>query len=121
MEPTGTLPTGVLRIERLSYRGKHYQVPVFDPAEPLILRPEPARSTVPIPADEPVLRTLNSTWDLAQFRVPRRPVSLETPVKLTSRQKELLREFEAINQQDPDAHSPRAKNWFDKVREFFGP
>ena len=48
-------------------------------------------------------------------------VSLETPVKLTSRQKELLREFEAINQQDPDAHSPRAKNWFDKVREFFGP
>src|SRR6478672_2721172 len=48
-------------------------------------------------------------------------VSLETPVKLTSRQKELLREFESINQQDPDAHSPRAKNWFDKVREFFGP
>jgi len=48
-------------------------------------------------------------------------VSLETPVKLTSRQKELLREFESINEQDPDAHSPRAKNWFDKVREFFGP
>jgi len=48
-------------------------------------------------------------------------VALETPVKLTSRQKELLREFESINQQDPDAHSPRAKNWFDKVREFFGP
>jgi len=48
-------------------------------------------------------------------------VALETPIKLTSRQKELLREFESINQQDPDAHSPRAKNWFDKVREFFGP
>jgi molecular chaperone DnaJ len=48
-------------------------------------------------------------------------VALETPVKLTARQKELLREFEAINEQDPDAHSPRAKNWFDKVREFFGP
>jgi molecular chaperone DnaJ len=48
-------------------------------------------------------------------------VVLETPVKLTSRQKELLREFEAINEQDPDAHSPRAKNWFEKVREFFGP
>ena len=48
-------------------------------------------------------------------------VSLETPVKLTVRQKELLREFEAINEQDPDAHSPRAKGWFDKVREFFGP
>jgi molecular chaperone DnaJ len=48
-------------------------------------------------------------------------VVLETPVKLTSRQKELLREFETINQQDPEAHSPRAKNWFEKVREFFGP
>jgi len=47
-------------------------------------------------------------------------VSLETPVKLTSKQKELLREFEASVQQNPDAHSPRAKNWFDKVREFFG-
>src|SRR5512135_2070047 len=47
-------------------------------------------------------------------------VSLETPVKLTSKQKELLREFESSVQQNPDAHSPRAKNWFDKVREFFG-
>ncbi len=47
-------------------------------------------------------------------------VSLETPVKLTSKQKELLREFESIIQQNPDAHSPRAKNWFDRVREFFG-
>jgi molecular chaperone DnaJ len=48
-------------------------------------------------------------------------VAIETPVKLTSRQKELLREFEAINAQDPSAHNPRAKNWFDKVREFFEP
>ena len=44
-------------------------------------------------------------------------VSLETPVKLTARQKELLREFEAINEHDPDAHSPRAKSFFDKVKE----
>jgi molecular chaperone DnaJ len=48
-------------------------------------------------------------------------VAIETPVKLTSRQKELLREFESINAQDPSAHNPRAKNWFDKVREFFEP
>jgi molecular chaperone DnaJ len=48
-------------------------------------------------------------------------VAIETPVKLTARQKELLREFEAINAQDPSAHNPRAKNWFDKVREFFEP
>ncbi|HEY7903710.1 MAG TPA: molecular chaperone DnaJ, partial [Casimicrobiaceae bacterium] len=43
-----------------------------------------------------------------------------TPVKLTTKQKDLLREFEAITQLDPDAHSPRAKNFFDKVKEFFG-
>ncbi|HQU47592.1 MAG TPA: molecular chaperone DnaJ [Casimicrobiaceae bacterium] len=47
-------------------------------------------------------------------------VALETPVKLTSRQKELLREFEAINQQDPDAHSPKQKTFFDKLKAFFG-
>jgi molecular chaperone DnaJ len=46
-------------------------------------------------------------------------VVLETPVKLTSRQKELLREFEAINQKDPAAHTPRAKSFFDRVKEFF--
>ena len=46
-------------------------------------------------------------------------VVLETPVKLTARQKELLREFEAINQKDPAAHTPRAKSFFDRVKEFF--
>src|SRR5215212_4664565 len=47
-------------------------------------------------------------------------VAIETPVKLTARQKELLREFETINQEDPGKHSPKAKGWFDKVKEFFG-
>ena len=47
-------------------------------------------------------------------------VAVETPVKLTSRQKELLREFEAINAEDPGKHNPRAKGWFEKVKEFFG-
>jgi molecular chaperone DnaJ len=48
-------------------------------------------------------------------------VAVETPVKLTPRQKEILREFEAINAENPGAHDPRAKNWFDRVREFFEP
>jgi len=48
-------------------------------------------------------------------------VAVETPVKLTARQKELLRELEAINLQDPEAHSPRAKSFFEKVKDFFGP
>src|SRR5918911_2729966 len=46
-------------------------------------------------------------------------VVVETPVQLTSRQRELLREFEAISQQDSARHNPRAKGWFDKVKEFF--
>jgi molecular chaperone DnaJ len=48
-------------------------------------------------------------------------VAIETPVKLTPRQRELLRELELINAENPGAHNPRAKNWFDRVREFFGP
>jgi len=48
-------------------------------------------------------------------------LAVETPVRLTARQKELLRELEASTQADPEAHSPRAKSFFDKVRDFFGP
>ncbi|MCE9551325.1 MAG: molecular chaperone DnaJ, partial [Betaproteobacteria bacterium] len=47
-------------------------------------------------------------------------VMVETPAKLTDRQKELLREFEQINEEDSARHSPRAKSWMDKVKEFFG-
>ena len=46
-------------------------------------------------------------------------VSVETPVNLTSRQKELLQELEAIIQKDNGRHNPRAKSWMDKVKEFF--
>jgi len=46
-------------------------------------------------------------------------VVVETPVHLTERQKELLREFEAINDEDTGKHNPRAKSWMDKVKEFF--
>ena len=46
-------------------------------------------------------------------------VVLETPVRLTERQKELLRELDAINIADGDRHNPRAKSFMDKVRDFF--
>src|SRR5688572_2123000 len=46
-------------------------------------------------------------------------VVVETPVSLTSRQRELLREFDSISAQDSARHNPRAKGWFDKVKEFF--
>jgi molecular chaperone DnaJ len=43
-------------------------------------------------------------------------VVVETPIKLTERQKELLREFETISEQDSVRHSPRAKSWMIKVK-----
>jgi molecular chaperone DnaJ len=46
-------------------------------------------------------------------------VVVETPVNLTLRQRELLLEFESISQKDSGRHNPRAKGWFDKVKEFF--
>jgi molecular chaperone DnaJ len=46
-------------------------------------------------------------------------VVVETPVSLTARQKELLQEFESINQSDSGRHNPKAKSWMDKVKEFF--
>ncbi len=46
-------------------------------------------------------------------------VALETPVSLTERQKELLKEFEAISQGNAARHNPRAKSWMDRVKEFF--
>ncbi|MBV8648481.1 molecular chaperone DnaJ [Paludibacterium sp.] len=46
-------------------------------------------------------------------------VVVETPVNLTERQKELLREFEEISQQDVSAHNPRAKSFMDKLKDFF--
>ena len=46
-------------------------------------------------------------------------VVVETPVKLTERQKELMREFESISQEDTARHNPRSKSWLEKVKEFF--
>jgi molecular chaperone DnaJ len=46
-------------------------------------------------------------------------VLVETPVKLTERQKELLGEFEEINLSDVSQHNPRAKSWMNKVKDFF--
>ena len=46
-------------------------------------------------------------------------VVVETPVSLTSRQKELLQEFDAISNKDQARHNPRAKSWMDRVKAFF--
>ncbi|GAB3539290.1 molecular chaperone DnaJ [Noviherbaspirillum agri] len=46
-------------------------------------------------------------------------VVVETPVKLTDRQKELLQEFDQLMTAGGSKHSPQSKSWKDKVKEFF--
>lgn len=46
-------------------------------------------------------------------------VAVETPVKLNSKQKELIREFEQSIQQDSKHHSPQSASWMDRVKRFF--
>jgi molecular chaperone DnaJ len=46
-------------------------------------------------------------------------VAVETPVNLTSEQKELLDKFEASIQAGGEKHSPRAGGWLDSVKRFF--
>ncbi|MDR2091872.1 MAG: molecular chaperone DnaJ [Azoarcus sp.] len=47
-------------------------------------------------------------------------VVVETPVNLTERQRELLKEFDEISLINSDRHNPKARSWMDKVKEFFG-
>jgi molecular chaperone DnaJ len=46
-------------------------------------------------------------------------VIVETPVKLTDKQKDLLREFERLTNDGGAKHSPQSKGWMDKVKDFF--
>jgi len=46
-------------------------------------------------------------------------VVVETPIHLTERQKELLRELEESSRENAAHHNPRAKSWMDRVRDFF--
>lgn len=47
-------------------------------------------------------------------------VTVETPVKLTERQKELLKELEeTMSDGEEHSHSPKQKSWFDGVKNFF--
>lgn len=46
-------------------------------------------------------------------------VAIETPVDLTDEQKGLLREFERSLEAGRETHSPRSRNWFAGVKQFF--
>jgi molecular chaperone DnaJ len=46
-------------------------------------------------------------------------VVVETPIKLTEKQKDLLREFDRLTNEGGAKHSPQSKGWMDKVKDFF--
>jgi len=46
-------------------------------------------------------------------------VSVETPVKLSRKQKDLLNEFSSELEQGGSRHSPQASSWVDGVKKFF--
>jgi len=46
-------------------------------------------------------------------------VTVETPINLTPKQKELLKEFENTMSADNSHHSPRSSSWFNRVKKFF--
>jgi molecular chaperone DnaJ len=46
-------------------------------------------------------------------------VAVETPVKLTEKQKDMLRDFEKLTTEGGAKHSPQSKTWRDKVKDFF--
>jgi len=47
-------------------------------------------------------------------------ISVETPVNLTNRQQELLREFDELTREGGAKHNPREQSWIDKIKSFLG-
>jgi len=46
-------------------------------------------------------------------------ISIETPVKLTGKQKELLKEFSELTREGASRHHPREHSWLGAVKQFF--
>jgi hypothetical protein len=79
--PSEALPEGVLRVETLGYRGKRYELPIFDAASPVVLTPQPlsgeAKEALRVASAESlVVRELHTVFDARHFAEARRPLSL---------------------------------------------
>ena len=46
-------------------------------------------------------------------------MTVETPIKLTEHQKQLLRDLEESFRKSGDRHSPNAKSWTERVKDLF--
>lgn len=62
--------------EKANYRGKKFTIPDFTTEGGVRFTAQPELNTAPIPHDSPVIQAFNSVYDLKQFKIPRRPVSL---------------------------------------------
>jgi len=73
------LSEGVLGVQTLGYRGKRYDLPVFDVQHPIVLSAQPLEETQRVAldcSDSPVLADIDTPFDLSRFTAPRKPVSL---------------------------------------------
>ena len=46
-------------------------------------------------------------------------IKLETPVNLSRKQKDILREFDRALKEDGERHTPRESSWSDRLKSFF--
>ncbi len=94
--------------------GGEVEVPTFDGKINLQIPPETQSGTV-LRLRGKGIKALRSgvTGDLLC------QVMVETPVKLSTKQKELLREFASNLQTNEAEHHPKADSWFKQVKSFF--
>ena len=73
MKPEGSS----VHMDVFSYRGKNYEVPIFDANDtPVILKASSSSNEISLPDTSPILRCIDSIWTLNEFLQPRYPVSL---------------------------------------------
>ncbi len=69
--------TGILRTDVLTYRGKTFRLPIFDPADGVVLHARPEHAVEPSSPDGRVVAGIHGVFDILELRDrPRRPASL---------------------------------------------
>ena len=96
-----------------AYSGAKVKVPTPDGAVTLKVPPHTQSGQVARLKGKGVARKSGTPGDLYVH------VAVETPVKLTEAQKDILREFDRSVHEGGSRHSPQEQSWLDKVKSFF--
>ena len=90
--------------------------PLDKPQVRFILHPVPEKPEIEVVCSAPAVdrREVTSSNGERELRWV-----IETPVKLTRDQKDLLKQFEETFGQGDRQHNPRSQTWLDGVRDFF--